>query len=58
MLLWVIDTVGIDFSNQYINNSIILGYIKQIAPKIFELIGFFIPHFKEIFDMLDLFKNN
>ena len=58
MLFWVIESLGIDISNQYINNSIILGYIKPFAPKIFELIGFFIPHFKEIFDMLDLFKNN
>ena len=52
------DSLGIDFSNGYINNSIVLAYIIPIAPKSFEIIGFFIPHFKEIFDMKDLFKNN
>ena len=58
MLFWVSDSLGIDFSNEYINNSIILDYIIPFAPKSFELIGFFVPHFKEIFDMLDLLKNN
>ena len=58
MLFWVSDSLGIDFSNEYINNSIILDYIIPIAPKSFELIGFFVPKFKEIFDMLDLLKNN
>lgn len=58
ILFWVIDSLGIDFSNEYIDNSIILSYIILFAPKSFEAIGSFIPYFKDIFDMLDLFKNN
>ena len=58
ILFWVIDSLGIDFSNEYIDNSIILSYIILFAPKSFEAIGSFIPYFKDIFDMFDLFKNN
>jgi len=58
ILFWVIDSLGIDFSNEYIDNSIILSYIILFAPKSFEAIGSFIPYFKDIFDMSDLFKNN
>jgi membrane protein required for colicin V production len=58
VLSWVIDSLGIDFSKEYIDNSIILSYIISFAPKSFEAIGSFIPYFKDIFDMFDLFKNN
>ena len=58
VLFWVIDSLGIDFSKEYIDNSIILSYIILFAPKSFEAIGSFIPYFKDIFDMFDLFKNN
>ena len=58
VLFWVIDSLGIDFSKEYIDNSIILSYIISFAPKSFEAIGSFIPYFKDIFDMFDLFKNN
>ena len=58
VLFWVIDSLGIDFSKEYIDNSIILAYIIPFAPVSFKVIGSFIPYFKDIFDMLDLFKNN
>ena len=58
ILFWVIDSLGVDFSSEYINNSIILSYIILFAPESFEAIGSFIPYFKDIFDMFDLFKNN
>lgn len=54
ILFWIIDSLGIDFSNEYIDNSLILSYIILFAPKSFETIGSFIPYFKDIFDMFDL----
>jgi hemolysin activation/secretion protein len=58
MFFWVIASLGIDFSNDYVDNSIILSYIIPFAPKGFEAIGSFIPYFKGIFDVFDVFKNN
>ncbi len=58
ILFWVSDSLGIKFSTEYTDNSIILAYIISFAPKSFELIGSFIPYFKDIFDMFILFKNN
>ncbi|OUT94992.1 MAG: hypothetical protein CBB92_12600 [Flammeovirgaceae bacterium TMED32] len=57
-LFWVIDSLGIDFSNEYVDNSIILSYIIVFVPKSFEAIGSFIPYFNGRFDMFDLFENN
>lgn len=56
ILLFYLNKMGI-INNDKITNSLIYKYIEPLGPKFIDLIGSFIPFFKNMFSQLDDYFN-
>jgi len=51
VLVWVFDSVGIDFEKR-LSSSTVYSHIKQMGPVVFGWLGGFIPFIQDLVDML------
>ncbi len=56
-LLWVFSSVGIDFHDFYATNSVIFPYIFEVAPAVFDVLGYVIPMMRDLIDSMDKIPN-
>lgn len=53
IVYWVFDSVGVQFMNQYIDDSSIFPYIVDIGPNVFEWLGKAIPFIRDLIDSME-----
>lgn len=58
MIAWVFDSVGFEFQQNLVTNSLIFPYIVGIGPWIFGWLGDIIPFIHDLIDSMDSIKES
>ncbi|MEQ9402480.1 MAG: CvpA family protein [Cyclobacteriaceae bacterium] len=53
VIFWVADSVGIDLSNRFSDDAVVLPYIIGIGPMVFEWISVLIPIIRDLMDSME-----
>jgi len=56
VFIWTIQSIGLTIPDRYTENSFMYPIIKMIAPSSFEVMGMFLPFFRDIFDKMEDFN--
>lgn len=56
VFIWTIQSIGLTIPDRFTDNSFMYPVIAMIAPTSFEVMGAFLPFFRDIFDMMEDFN--